>query len=439
MAPRNVRAISLFTNCGAGDVGFARAGFTFKVLAEIDERRLAVAKRNLVGAQGVAGDLRITWTEVVSRARSSGRSQAITLLSACPPCQGMSSARGKRGLHADPDAGSRDDRNLLVLPIAKVTQELLPRILVVENVSAFLSRRVREPSSGRAISAAQLLIAQLSDWYYPFPMVTDLSDYGVPQSRKRAFIVFIRQDEPALPELLARGVTPFPRPSHAEDCGGVPVSIAEALRDLALPPLDACSPQRSRDASRELHVVPVWSAERYRLVAAIEPHSGRSAWENSECQGCGSVSVRRNAVRCPSCGEPLLRPITKRGGKDRLIRGFHNSTYRRLPPDRPAQTITTASGRVGGSFTIHPWENRVLSPLECAALQTFPADFDWTDALRDNGHTRLRAMIGEAVPPLFTKKLGRALRSVIAGSYRGLLRADDHRCLRARSMLELDP
>ena len=43
----NLDSISLFSNCGAGDVGFARAGFRFRVLAEIDERRLDVALRIL--------------------------------------------------------------------------------------------------------------------------------------------------------------------------------------------------------------------------------------------------------------------------------------------------------------------------------------------------------------------------------------------------------
>ena len=51
-------AVSLFSNCGAGDVGFARAGFRFRVLAEIDERRLDVALRNHPDASGVVGDLR---------------------------------------------------------------------------------------------------------------------------------------------------------------------------------------------------------------------------------------------------------------------------------------------------------------------------------------------------------------------------------------------
>ena len=87
----SLESVSLFSNCGAGDVGFARAGFRFQVMAEIDERRLDVALRNHRDAVGVVGDLRETWPEVVASYRGSCGSTPPTLLSACPPCQGMSS------------------------------------------------------------------------------------------------------------------------------------------------------------------------------------------------------------------------------------------------------------------------------------------------------------------------------------------------------------
>ena len=62
----SLSAVSLFTNCGAGDVGFARASFRFEVLTEIDRHRLAVAALNLPGSSVIPGDLRHTWSDVVS-------------------------------------------------------------------------------------------------------------------------------------------------------------------------------------------------------------------------------------------------------------------------------------------------------------------------------------------------------------------------------------
>jgi DNA (cytosine-5)-methyltransferase 1 len=431
-----MRAVSLFSNCGAGDVGYASAGFAFDVMAEIDPRRLDVAKRNHAAAIGVPGDLRETWPDVVDLFRGLCKDEELGLLSACPPCQGMSSARGRRGLQDDADAGSEDARNLLVVPIAKVAAALRPRIIVVENVTAFLRRQVRHPGTGEPISAARLLVSLLVSDYVAFPFLVDLCDYGVPQIRKRAFVTFVRRDEDCLQVLLKAQRAPYPKPTYAPDHGGAPVTLAEALRTFGLSPLDAACAEKAADPRIPLHCVPVWSPERYAMVAAIPRNSGASAWQNSTCAACGPVKVSRAAVHCRSCGAILPRPVTKVNGRARLVRGFHNSTYRRMSPDSPARTITTATGRIGGNYTLHPYENRVFSPLECARLQTFPLGFEWGDALVKLGHTNVREMIGEAVPPLFTKRHGRVLISLLRnGSTVRLVSAEDRRCLRAEKAL----
>src|SRR5438128_2292001 len=104
------QAVSLFSNCGAGDIGYRRAGFHFEVMAELDPRRLEVALLNHPRARGVPGDLRDTWQTVITEYRASAGNVRPALLAACPPCQGMSSARGNRGRENDADAGSQDTR-----------------------------------------------------------------------------------------------------------------------------------------------------------------------------------------------------------------------------------------------------------------------------------------------------------------------------------------
>ena len=188
-----------------------------------------------------------------------------------------------------------------------------------------------------------------------------------------------------------------------------------------------------------MHQVPVWPSERYRMISAIEPNSGLSAWENDICLECGRRSRDRTKARCGGCKALLPRPIVNGrtvGEEPRLVTGFHSS-YRRMDPKKPAATVTTASGHVGSDRTIHPWENRVLSPLECALLQTFPTSFQWGDSLKQWGHTNVRAMIGEAVPPLFTAKHGRLLAQLLRGIQpRVALKADDHRVRTAREALD---
>jgi DNA (cytosine-5)-methyltransferase 1 len=432
-----LRAVSLFSNCGAGDVGYAAAGFHFDVMAELDARRLQVALLNHSDALGVSGDLRETLPEVVAAYRTVADTVPPALLAACPPCQGMSSARSTRGSEQDADAGSRDERNLLVQVIASAVHELQPRSVVVENVQAFLTRKVRHPYTQEPVSAARFLIGELADDYEVYPMKGNLADFGVPQSRKRSFLTLIRKSEPATQILSRKDQVPYPWPSHVTDRKGH-VTLGEALVSYGLGTLDA----KSSDAAAgdgDLHSVPVWPEERYEMVNAIPAGSGRSAWENDDCLHCGRRVRDRRRVDCTKCGRPLPRPITTdAAGKPKLVTGFHSS-YRRMAPGLPAATITTASGHLGSDRTVHPWENRVLSPLECALLQTFPRSFNWGNALEQWGHTNVRAMIGEAVPPLFTRKHGRILASLLNGvPPRVALAASDRRVTSAVNALHLD-
>jgi len=212
------------------------------------------------------------------------------------------------------------------------------------------------------------------------------------------------------------------------------VTLRTALKSFGLPSLDASSDDLAgSDGFKGFHAVPVWDDRIYDMVAAIPPRSGRSAWENRTCSQCGSQKAGENDAVCPKCAEPLPRPVVEDpDGTFRLVKGFRNSSYRRMRLGKPASTITTASGHVGSDNTIHPWENRLFSTLECALLQTFPKTFRWGDALKKWGHTNVRQMIGEAVPPAFTQQHGRALIGLLNNRWRvAPMAASDDRCTSA--------
>ena len=433
-------AVSLFSNCGAGDFGYKSAGFDFVVVAELAPKRLRVAELNHAGAAAVAGDLRTSWPEVVKRYRERCSDREPWLLAACPPCQGMSSANNRRGRGDDVEAGGRDARNLLVLPIVEVAMELGPRAIVVENVPTFLTRWVPDPATGQGVSAASLMVRLLEERYAVFPFVSDLADYGVPQRRRRAFLTFIRRDMAGLGALLTQRRAPYPRPTHdGSQAGVLPIEVGAFLKKLSLPRLDARTDETAK-SDLPLHCVPVWSSRHYDMVDAIPAGSARSAWENGECLSCGPVEAAPLDAQCPLCNEPLPRPVVEDGaGGYRLVNGFRASSYRRMDPNRPAPAVTTANGTIGSANTIHPFENRVLSPLECCALQTIPDTFRWTEG--DEWPLEVhfvRRMVGEAVPPRFTEMHGRAVRGVLEDDWCiAPMSAYDVRCWRAAEKLGL--
>lgn len=417
-----LHAISLFSNCGAGDLGYRKAGFTFDVMAEIEKKRLEVCLLNHPNAIGIPGDLRDTWQTVVETYRTKTSNANLTLLAACPPCQGMSSARGLRGQNSDPDAGSKDERNLLAVIIEKVAKALNPQIIVVENVPEFLVRKVRHPKTQEPVTASNLLIELLLEDYKVFPVLVDLSEFNIPQTRKRTFLTFIRRDSTALTKLLNEGSAPYPLPSDTP-----PITISKALSEFNLPTLDASKVELSK-SDIYLHSVPTWPIERYDMVAAIPPHSGASAWQNSTCPNCNFENNQED-VKCKQCDNLLLKPIFKNeDGTFRLIKGFATS-YKRMASNKPASTILTESGHIGSHNTLHPYENRVLSTLECAYLQTFDNSFDWGETLEKWGHSNIRAMIGEAVPPRFTYSHGKVLIDLfLNNSHCQRLSINDSRC-----------
>ena len=418
-------------------------------MAELEEDRMEICEWNhkrlsnreeLPSDNFVEGDLRSTWTEVRDRFRdTAGGGELPTLLSACPPCQGMSTARSGIGQGDDLESGKQDERNLLVKVIADISDTLRPKAIVVENVPTFLTRKVPHPKTGEGISAARLLCRDLKGEYHPFPFLADLADYGVPQHRQRTFLTFLRKDLPVLDVLVELGLYPYPSPREKQ------ITLAEFLKENQkdLPELDA---KHNPSGEDPMDQVPSWSDHQYRMAKRIE-EPGESAWKNGcDNPDCDVDLVDEDRATCPKCDELLPRPIVDEEGKEpRLVKGFRRSSYRRMPLDRPAPTVTTASNRMGSNYNIHPKENRLMTPRECARLQMFPTDFQWRDpetgehAIDRFGVNDVRAMIGEAVPPAFTEQHGEVLLSLLNGEVdeRELIAASDERCTKAMDTLGL--
>ena len=430
-----MNAISLFSNCGAGDLGFKQAGFNFKILSEIEEKRLRVARFNHPRAISIHGDLTSTWEDVIRIYNERFPDEPLRLLTACPPCQGFSSARGLRGNKSDASSGMFDERNLLMTVIPKVALSLNPSIIVIENVPAFLSRKLISPIDGSPISGAKFLEESLEEHYKMFPILSDLADFGIPQARKRSVIVFVSKIERNIINHLEniRSI-PFPIPSHA-DGKKKPISVKEVFKEKNIPSLNCKDKsQISRHDFHPLHEVRVLDNIYINLIESIPPDSGKSAWDNNTCKKCNHLNDAKS-VNCEVCDTLLPKPVVKSDGRYRLVNGFHTS-YKRMDSSKPASTILTASGSISSHNTIHPYENRMLSPYECQLLQTFPDDFKWGDTKEKYSINQIRMMIGEAVPPKFTRLHGRILFSLLSGDLRGrMMKIDDDRTIKAMASI----
>ena len=404
-------AVSLFSGAGLSDLGYEMAGFQFLVQVEVEKRRAAIGSDNFPASTWIAQDVRTSRDQIVAAYRAA-TSRRLDLLVATPPCQGMSSSNPSRGKRQTPRARAQEEKNRLLLEVVPLAKSLKPRIIVVENVRQVLTLEIDcEGIKGKLID---LLRAGLPD-YKVLSGAVNMADYGIPQVRKRALIVAIHKEEARIESSLPRNSKTWPNPTHAErpTNGERPwMSIREWLEAMKYEPLDASSMDSSR-GMHPLHFVPTYGPDRYKQISNIPAYSGRSAYQNDTCPSCGYQQVDEGLISCPSChGVMHNRPYVERNGRPALIKGFHSS-YRRMSADRPAYTITTNSSHVGSDFKIHPWENRVLSILECADLQAVPRFYDWTRAKKNRTLYLVRNLIGEAFPTYFTYLHGQVLRDLL--------------------------
>ena len=92
-----------------------------------------------------------------------------------------------------------------------------------------------------------------------------------------------------------------------------------------------------------------------------------------------------------------LTQIKKSGGR--------TTYYGRLNSDLPSYTINTYFNRPGNGTFIHPNQDRLISLREAARLQSFPDTYCFMGSI-----TSQFKQIGNAVPPLLAKILGKSIK-----------------------------
>jgi len=350
-------AAELFAGGGGLAQGLRDAGVRPVAAVELDSYAADVFAANHPDVELFRKDVRdVTGSELLA-ASSSGR---VDILAACPPCQGFSTLTTKYH-RADYRA---DPRNFLVGEVARITRELQPSALMLENVPGLAGR-------GRPI--LDCLISELeSDGYVVTWSVLQVADYGVPQTRRRLVLLAGKGFSIAMPEA-----------THSQHgrCGLPPWrTLRDALTISAAPVRIDVAVARGGFHTANWHIIrKLGQANLERLRHAL-PGKGRGALPKE------------------------LRPECHRASDD----GFTN-TYGRMAWDQPSSTITAgclspSKGRFG-----HPDDLRTISLREAATLQTFPHSYKFVGDKIDAACS----VVGNALPCLFAEAIARrVVRSI---------------------------
>ncbi|GAA5531735.1 DNA cytosine methyltransferase [Deinococcus aluminii] len=331
--PEVPRIIDIFSGAGGLSLGFRQAGFQSVFAVELDPPAAATYAANF-GNHVYRGDVR----DVVSFAP-----YPAEVIVGGPPCQGfsplgrMSATQSRLARHGE--------LNALWGHYLRALHDVRPRAFVIENVPEFLASREYATFRAAAVQAG----------YDVAQGVLRAEDFGVPQKRRRGFVVGLRGGQASLPVPTFETLT-----------------VRGAIGDLPLDPT-------GEDLHWGRQPTPV-SLERYRVV----PPGGNRF-----------DLMRARPDITPRCW--LDKPT---GSTD---------VFGRLRWDAPALTIRTEFFKPEKGCYLHPEAHRPITHREAARLQTFPDDFVF-----QGSRTEVARQIGNAVPPKLAAAVARHVRALLA-------------------------
>jgi len=354
--------VDLFAGAGGLSLGFEAAGFDVVASVEIDPVHCAVHEFNFPKTKTICANIAgITGDEIVAIANV--RSE-IDVVVGGAPCQGFSLI-GKRALD--------DPRNQLVYHYIRLVSEIQPKYFVFENVKGitvgehkkFLNEMIEE---FRKIGYQILLDYR----------VLNARDYGVPQDRKRLFLIGARSDQ-KLPS--------YPEPSKTVQ------TVWDAISDL--PNADEFERLEWTD-SIEVEFESFSDYQRILRGLKQDPtdFSYRRKWNKSLLTS--SMTTRHTE-------QSKQRFLDTKNGETEKI-----SRFLKLSPEGVCNTLRAGTNKDRGAYTsprpIHPTFPRVITVREAARLHSYP---DWFRFHVTKWHGFRQ--VGNSVPPL----LGRAVGSVV--------------------------
>jgi DNA (cytosine-5)-methyltransferase 1 len=335
------KAIDLF--CGAGGLtqGLKQAGF--RVVGAIESHPTCAATYALNHSKTKLKEADITSVDPAAFMHELKLERGeLDLLAGCPPCQGYSTIGTRnRGVKDDP-------RNELVFEIVRFAKVFLPKTIMMENVPALTSDKKMMDIMGELKSMG----------YSTDIKVLDLSEFRVPQIRKRMILVASRV-----------GIIQIKRRKWGSKRKS---TVRETIS--ALPPVGTSGDKLHDIVENRSNLV-------VRRIAAIPKDGGsRDSLSGSLRLACHNKTS-----------------------------GFRD-VYGRMSWDKPAPTITGGCNNPSKGRFIHPDENRAITLREAALLQTFPIDYQFSFA---SGREGVARMIGNALPPQFIEFHARAIKTHI--------------------------
>lgn len=367
-----MNGLSLFANVGIAETYLDKVGVDITVANELIPERARFYQHLYPNCNMICGD--ITNKKVFESVINAAIEDDVEFILATPPCQGMSIAG-----QMDPE----DPRNYLITYAVEAIKRIGPKYVLMENV--FMQLQTYIKYEGNSILIPDLIDAALGDDYYIEKQVIDTKFYGVPQQRKRAFILLSRKDN---------GVHwNFPAPSKTI------ITLEQAIGDL--PSLDPLIKEKEYR-----YIFPDYELKRQRGLEVSKWHCPRvHVWRNVEVM-----------MHTPTGKSARQNPVYFPKKKDGTMVGGAPRTYMRMEWDKAAPTITSYNHTISSFQNVHPGrlieetglysDPRVLTIFEMMRVMSLPDNWDIPDWASPQ---LIRQIIGEGVPPEAVRRVVQVL------------------------------
>jgi len=404
MKKNTLKVISLFAGAGGMDLGFKNAGYDIVWANDVDPDSVKTYKKN-IGDHIILGD--------IEKIKNNKIPANIDVVIGGFPCQGFSIANKSR--HID------DSRNKLYKQMLRIIRDKKPKYFVAENVGGILTL-------GKGAEFQKIIKDFKGIGYKVDYKLLNAADYGVPQTRKRVFIIGNRLGLE----------NPYPKQTHE-----IPSSKKNTLFGNMFE-----KQITTKKAINFLSKIPLTNKTIYVNNRVIHNHVGDTnvhdefwgrKYDVDQFDICDYLKKWRKKAgistkkvdahfgyahtaghwfRKDNNSGSIPNPDDWRGLKKLL--GFDNKYDKQVTTmvkkkikfeqslrisnwKTPSDTITATSPE------IHVNLKRRLSVRECAILQTFPDDFIFEGATFRSMHKQ----IGNAVPVLLAEKVAKGIRKLI--------------------------
>ncbi|WP_243078880.1 DNA cytosine methyltransferase [Pantoea sp. MQR6] len=360
---KSYKIIDLFSGAGGMSSGFEMAGFRVSASIELMPKYALTHALNFPDCQTISGDItNISPLEFGLKTNITPGEPLIII--GGPPCQTFSNI-GRSKIESVSKADIKlDPRNYLFKNYLEYVSYFKPDVFVMENVPNLKTRYNGE------IFKKILEICEAEGYKISYSIL-DASHYGVPQKRKRLFIVGNRLE----------GDFSFAAETHKNN----PRTVFDAISDLPI----------IHDGIRADELP--YSKSELLTEFQLSMRNSTGLVGNNICR-MSNVRAKQifefmkpgdNYMDLPPEVRKIL-PFQEGRFQDRL---------KRLVMEQPSWTILAHIGMDGYRY-IHPSETRTLSVREAARIQSFPDHFKFVGNMREQ-----YIQVGNSVPPLLAKSI----------------------------------